>query len=59
MKYIKIILITLLTLTNLNVIKAEDKNIVSIKIVYFQNEEYIIFQGQENNPINIYNIKIS
>jgi WD40 repeat protein len=36
-----------------------DKNIVSVKIVYFQNEEYIIFQGQENNPINIYNIKAS
>jgi len=36
-----------------------DKNIISVKIVCFQNEEYIIFQGQENNPINIYNIKLS
>ena len=36
-----------------------DKNIISVKIIYFQYEEYIIFQGQENNPINIYNIKVS
>jgi len=36
-----------------------NKNIISVKIICFQYDEYIIFQGQENNQISIYNINIS